>query len=177
MRVVSALVPIVQCSYHQNLTESRRVDTDASQSGSTQSTSVQWPLYSVLCTVHTSLPPSLFYHQLAHLYVASASQYIWGIKLENISYNIIICLGVASLKTLHSTEVLGRLLQNMLQMEVNDQDTRLVSHPPLINVHLTMQARSAENINKALANQRPLFRQLANQRPGNLLHWWSLESV
>ena len=48
-------------------------------------------------------------------------------------------------------------------MELNDQDTRLVSHPPLINVHLTMQPRSAENINKALTNQRPLFRELTNQ--------------
>ena len=55
-------------------------------------------------------------------------------------------------------------------MELNDQDTRLVSHPPLINVHLTMQPTSAKKINKALTNQSPLFRELTNQRPGNLLH-------
>ena len=94
-----------ECSYHQNLTESRRVDTDASQSGSTQSTSVQWPLYCVLRTIHTSLPPLPSSTIKQHICMLRPAQYIWGIKLENISCNNIFSSGVASLNTLHSTQV------------------------------------------------------------------------
>ena len=101
----------------------------------------------VYCVLYTPASPPLASSTIKqHICMLRPAQYIWGIKLENIFYNNILSSGVASLNTLHSTQVLGRLLQNILQMEVNDQDTRLVSHPPLINVHLTMQPRSAENI-------------------------------
>ena len=83
MRVVSAWDPMVECSYHQNLTESRRVDRCVTV----------WVYAKYECTVATVQCTVYCTHQPPPSPLPSNSTFVccvrlsiyWGIKLENIS--------------------------------------------------------------------------------------------